>query len=129
MGLVTGEERSFDGVSGSVGLARSFVCERAECDPQSNEVLKLVVSELATNAILHARSPFTVRVGRNDRVVTVAICDDSPVMPLKKSYGPRAVTGRGLGIVDKLVQRWGATPNESGKCVWFEMQRHAGATS
>ena len=38
-----------------------------------------------------------------------------------RDYGPEAVTGRGLLLVDRLSKRWGVESDERGKCVWFEI--------
>jgi anti-sigma regulatory factor (Ser/Thr protein kinase) len=43
--------------------------------------VRWVVSELATNAVLHAGTPFTVSVGVYDREVDIAVCDESPRVP------------------------------------------------
>ncbi len=64
---------------------------------------ELLVSELVTNAILHARSASRVKVERTGAVVRVAVCDGSSVTPRVRDYGPNAVT------------------DGNGKCVWFEV--------
>jgi anti-sigma regulatory factor (Ser/Thr protein kinase) len=130
VGLTAGVERSFVGASTSIGQARNFAVEAADSDGPSTQVLQLVVSELATNAVLHAQSDFTVRVEQKGDAVTVTVCDGSTMPPVRKYYGPRAVTGRGIGIVEALVTRWGVTRRADGKCVWIEMPRRlAGSTA
>ena len=83
---------------------------------------ELLVSELVTNAVLHARSATVVTIDHDATTVRIAVCDDSPVRPRLRDYGPEAVTGRGLVIVDRLSRRWGVDPSEGGKCVWFEIE-------
>jgi anti-sigma regulatory factor (Ser/Thr protein kinase) len=85
------------------------------------EDAELLVSELVTNAILHAHSPATVRIDHDTRRLRVAVCDSSPAPPRLRDYGPDAVTGRGMLLVDRIAQRWGVESNSAGKCVWFEV--------
>jgi anti-sigma regulatory factor (Ser/Thr protein kinase) len=82
---------------------------------------ELLVSELVTNAILHARSPATVTIERDATSIRVAVCDSSTAQPRVRDYGPSAVTGRGMMLVDRIAERWGIDANGSGKCVWFEV--------
>lgn len=82
---------------------------------------ELLVSELVTNAVLHARSSTRVTIEHAGTTVRVSVCDDSPRRPRLREYGPEAVTGRGLVIVDRIALRWGVDPSDNGKCVWFEI--------
>ena len=97
------------------GTMRAWGCDEAIADAE------LLVSELVTNAILHARSPATVTIGRDGPQLRVAVCDSSPSPPRLRDYGPDAVTGRGLLLVDRIARRWGVEMNGDGKCVWFEV--------
>lgn len=80
--------------------------------------LELATSELVTNAIRHARTIFTVRVGDVDDVVRLEVWDQSPVFP------PSSVSEEspGLRIVDAIAERWGAESTEDGKTVWAEFR-------
>jgi anti-sigma regulatory factor (Ser/Thr protein kinase) len=82
----------------------------------------LLVSELVTNALLHARSAPTVELTRDGDRVRVAVCDDSPVAPRRRQYATDAATGRGIALVDHLATEWGSERVGDGKCVWFELQ-------
>jgi len=88
-----------------------------------SEVAELLVSELVTNALLHARSAMTVRVSEDPKRVRVEVTDASPVVPHRSGYGAEATTGRGLELVDALSSRWGAALRAPGKVVWFELDR------
>ena len=103
--------------------ARQFVAQtlRAWGLEEAVEDAELLVSELVTNAILHARSPATVTIDRDGTRLRVAVCDSSPSPPRLRDYGPDAVTGRGLLLVDRIARRWGVEMNGEGKCVWFEV--------
>ena len=116
-------ERSFTADSASLADARQFVREVAPPDLASDGDLLLSVSELVTNALLHGRSGFRVRVTTQTATVRVEVFDASPLLPTAKNYGPSAVTGRGLRIVEHLSSAWGVVPVDDGKWVWFEMPR------
>ncbi|MFI2312568.1 hypothetical protein AMK17_19590 [Streptomyces sp. CB00072] len=86
---------------------------------------ELVVSELLTNAVLHARRGDSVRVtvtrlegGR----VRVAVVDLSKDWPAPRDAGGDEESGRGLGIVEALSGgRWGVDPLPWGKRVWASL--------
>jgi hypothetical protein len=42
------------------------------------------------------------------------VCDASATSPRVRDYGPEAVTGRGLLLVDRLSKRWGVEPDGAG---------------
>ena len=87
----------------------------------------LLVSELATNVLLHAHTDFEVRTERRDGHVRVTVLDDSPRLPARRHYGLDAGTGRGLGLVAAMSSRWGVEegPAPWQKSVWFELPDHA----
>jgi anti-sigma regulatory factor (Ser/Thr protein kinase) len=101
---------------------RGWGLEELVCDAE------LLVSELVTNAILHARSATTLTLRRDATCVRVEVCDDSAAPPRLRSYGPEAVTGRGIFLVDRIAWRWGVTARAVGKCVWFELALGADAS-
>lgn len=83
------------------------------------DAASLVVSELVTNAVLHARSAITVALcAEHDGSLRLEVSDLSARAPQRRGYGPGATTGRGLGIVAELVDDWGVRPTSSGKSVW-----------
>jgi len=83
-----------------------------------------VVSELATNAVEHAATPFVVTVSRRGRLVHLAVQDHSPTMPVYTRPAPYepgdALLGRGFGLqtVHRLATAWGYLPTRDGKVVW-----------
>ena len=84
-----------------------------------------LVSELATNCLLHARTEYTVELSREDGVVRVSVRDGSPAQPRTRHYGDESTTGRGLRLVETLSSRWGVEPAAAGKSVWFELPTDA----
>jgi anti-sigma regulatory factor (Ser/Thr protein kinase) len=113
--------RTFDPETTSVREARAFVLDAAGDLPVDPQVLELLVSELASNAVLHARSPFEVAVTNTPDVVRVAVRDESAAMPEVQSPDQTATTGRGLRIVERLARAWGVDRLNPGKAVWFEL--------
>jgi anti-sigma regulatory factor (Ser/Thr protein kinase) len=106
---------------GNVSEARQFVCGhladhglRAITDD-----VRLVVSELVTNAVVHARTPFTVMVSREDGTVQLAVTDGMSYLPDLVHSGLWSDTrGRGLFMVDAYSQTWGVRATAAGKTVW-----------
>jgi anti-sigma regulatory factor (Ser/Thr protein kinase) len=115
-----------EAVPDAVRKARRFTEGLLESWPEpTRNVVVLLVSELATNAVLHARTPFGLTISTAGRNVRVAVADGSHSAPVLKDFGPEAVTGRGMRLVDTLSQRWGTEPHEDGKTVWFELEAEA----
>jgi len=82
-----------------------------------------LVSELATNAVIHARTPFTITVSRDGDTIRVGVHDRSAVSPRRRAYGLDATTGRGLRLVATIASNWGIDAEPGGKVVWFEVRR------
>jgi len=91
--------------------------------PQVVDDAVLLVSELVTNAIMHAHAdPASVAVGKTDERVRVEVTDPSAQPLVRTTKVDRSVPGGfGLGIVDQVSDRWGVIPNSCGKTVWFEL--------
>lgn len=85
----------------------------------------LLVSEVVTNAVLHAATTIELVCRLETGRLCVEVCDRSPVLPGRRHYHDDAMTGRGLGMVEQLASAWGVQPNASGgKTVWFELVAH-----
>ncbi|MGO4757822.1 ATP-binding protein, partial [Streptomyces sp. 2MCAF27] len=85
-----------------------------------SDTAELLVSELVTNAVRHAQQPIALRLLRT-QVLRCEIGDDSPHLPRNRFAQSWDEPGRGLLIVNKLANRWGATRLATGKIVWFEV--------
>jgi anti-sigma regulatory factor (Ser/Thr protein kinase) len=88
-----------------------------------NDTVALLVSEVASNAVLHAKTAFVVAVVVDDSSIRVEITDGNPTRPTIKQYQADSVTGRGLHLVDAAASRWGVDTASPGKTVWFEVDR------
>jgi anti-sigma regulatory factor (Ser/Thr protein kinase) len=107
----------------SVPVARRFVRARLGHGGADVDTATLLVSEVVTNAILHARTSVTLTVELAGEVVRITVRDGSPVQPRIHSFAATSATGRGLRLLDRLAKRWGvdADPATGGKIVWFEV--------
>jgi hypothetical protein len=106
----------------STPMARRWVTERLSDVPtEVTECAALLTSELATNAVLHAATPFSVTVHLMADRIRIDVADGSTVVPSIKDYATDAATGRGLTLFDTLASDWGVQPVLGGKIVWFEL--------
>jgi len=106
----------------SVRQAREFV---AGVLRQASEELRdravLITSELATNAIRHAHTGFTVTTTLTAEEIHIAVTDTGRAVPLLRNPDPSETHGRGLLIVNSLADRWGVDRRASSKTVWFAL--------
>jgi len=85
------------------------------------QVAVLLTSELVTNAVHHARSPFTISAALLPGGVRVEVEDASPTPPELCHPDSTSMSGRGVLMVDLLSARWGSEPTADGKRTWFEL--------
>ena len=78
----------------------------------------LAASELAANAVLHARTPFRLLIKPQHASVWIAVEDRAPLRDRREVVGR---SPHGLGLVAALALRWGITPRRTGKIVWAEL--------
>lgn len=81
----------------------------------------LLVSELVTNVVLHARTPCQLRLERGARL-RVEVIDGSRQSPVRHHADPDAGSGRGLLLVEALSAESGTILEPTGKRVWFELE-------
>ena len=106
----------------SVPRARRFVRERmADSDTVADvDTASLLVTEVVTNALLHAVPPITVSVDVAGDVVRIEVGDGSAKRPRVHAFASTAATGRGLRLLQSLAASWGIRPQpRGGKVVWF----------
>jgi anti-sigma regulatory factor (Ser/Thr protein kinase) len=91
--------------------------------PEGVDDVLLLVSELVTNVVLHARTTIRVWTHVEPGRVIVAVGDDDPTNPPQwATRGPLAQSGRGMRLVDLLSSSWGVEVRDGSKVVWFEMK-------
>ena len=116
---------TLDPESSSASLARRWVVERLRDFPaEARDDVALLVTEVVTNAIIHAKTPIDVGVSIVASAARVEVVDRSLVLPAAKGYTVNASTGRGLTLLDALATAWGAEilpGGAAGKVVWFEV--------
>jgi anti-sigma regulatory factor (Ser/Thr protein kinase) len=116
------EKRHFPAETGTVVSVRHFVRGALESlDPDTVEDGVLLVSEVATNVVEHARTVYEVRVIQEGDWARIEVADGSGVLPAVRDLADDADRGRGLMLLQRLSAAWGVEERPSGKCVWFEM--------
>ncbi|MEU6670182.1 ATP-binding protein [Streptomyces sp. NPDC046727] len=123
-----------EGESGVVPLARDFARQAlyawgwlpaATADQRAAaEDVLLVVSELVTNACLHAEGPEEVVIACDNKVIRLEVSDRGTGQPAPRTpHRAGRPGGHGMFIVQRLCLDWGVvrTPGRSGKTVWAEL--------
>ena len=93
--------------------------------PELTETAELAITELVTNAVLHARPPVTLRVAGTFDHPRFEVADGSRVVPtinhrMTDEDELLSTFGRGLGLVAMCALSWGVDVHDDGKIVWFE---------
>jgi anti-sigma regulatory factor (Ser/Thr protein kinase) len=110
----------------SVRKARGFTADVLADDGVEASVIEvavLLVSELVTNAVVHARGPICLTVHTDAHWVRIEVEDAGHRRPVLRAATLDAVDGRGLLVVDKLATDWGTEQRATHKVVWFEIAR------
>jgi anti-sigma regulatory factor (Ser/Thr protein kinase)/anti-anti-sigma regulatory factor len=98
------------------------VCRRWDVDDDTREAAEIVVTELVTNAVEHARSASVVEVERRRHAFRLTVRDyDRATLPDATLPDPTSPRGRGLAMVAAVAQSWGVDAHDDGKTVWAEM--------
>ena len=117
--------RTFSADPESVPAARRFVLGAVGRLPREiGESVALMVSELATNAILHGQTDFEIDVELTEESLLVAVTDGGRGSPEVQQPAVTEMHGRGLMIVQSLADEWGVTGVSGGigKTVWFRLR-------
>ncbi|MGA5896336.1 ATP-binding protein [Streptomyces venetus] len=125
---------SFEEESGVVPLARDFTRQAlyawgwlpaASADQRAAaEDVLLVVSELVTNACLHAEGPDQLWITCDNKVIRIEVADRGTGQPAPRTpHRAGRPGGHGMFIVQRLCLDWGVvrTPGVAGKTVWAEL--------
>ncbi|MFG2989249.1 ATP-binding protein [Streptomyces sp. NPDC048257] len=124
---VAGQRRrlALSGVRGHVAKGRDFAREALRDwgwdGSETSEDVLLLVSELLTNASLHAGGCVELALSAGE-VLRIEVFDGTTVLPRRNPSPQRGVPGgHGLYIVERLSDRWGTRTHENGKAVWAEI--------
>lgn len=109
-------QRDFQPDPRSTAAVRRFVEEVLVGSRRLDDIV-LTASELASNAVRHADTPYTVRLERGPTSVRLEISDDSSIVPSVEGLGE---SHQGLRIVTAASDSWGIEGTDTGKTIWAE---------
>lgn len=115
----------------SPGKARGFVRRLMDewgIDSGVADDAELLVTELVTNSIIHARSPVRVEVEAGDGQLEVQVSDESTRQVQLRLPSSDAVTGRGVHLLDQIASDWEVLPRAGGKTVRFRLTTSAASS-
>lgn len=117
--------RVFAAASSSPHVVRAFVRSVLDAWGESDVdgEAEIVASELASNAVRHARTPFRVSVARGSGAIRIAVRDLSFDPPEQQTWDHLSPGGRGVRLVAALSRTWGTDREVDGKTVWAELPR------
>lgn len=127
--LLAEASQRFEQDAQSPRAARRFVSQAltAVDDDDLTDTVTLLVSELVTNAVLHAGSEVEVLVRLTATAARVEVTDASAQAVAPRDAASDEDSGRGLALVGNLARRWGVREAPGGgKTVWFEVDRGPG---
>ncbi|MFF5876749.1 ATP-binding protein [Streptomyces californicus] len=108
-----------------VSVARRSVVERVRAwgfiDEETTETIRLIISELVSNAVVHGEGTVTITVLGRPSGLLIDVRDGNHEAPRTGSFGTENEHGRGLALVDALAVRSGWEPLGRGKRVWAEV--------
>ncbi|WP_308346714.1 ATP-binding protein [Streptomyces sp. ISL-66] len=128
-GLPAGGQRrrlALTGVRGPVAKGREFTRQALRDwgwdGTDTSEDTLLLVSELLTNAALHAGGCHELVLTAGE-TLRIEVCDGTTTLPSRHPAPQRGIPGgHGLYIVERLSDRWGAAAHGHGKSVWAEIE-------
>ncbi|WP_163547429.1 SpoIIE family protein phosphatase [Candidatus Frankia nodulisporulans] len=109
-----------DGLRAVRAQAR-LTLEESRLDRELVDVVVLVLSELASNAVRHGRPPLSVRLRMLGSRAVVEVADGGGRLPRRRLAAVDDEAGRGLDLVSRLAVRHGVRPIADGKVVWAEI--------
>jgi anti-sigma regulatory factor (Ser/Thr protein kinase) len=117
--------RAFEISPDAPRAARRFVVETLAGLVCANRVAdaQLVVSELVTNVVVHARTDLTVAVALSSDAIRIEVRDRDKTPPKPRPTSACSLSGRGLPLIDALTSAWGVEQFGHGKVVWAQLLR------
>lgn len=110
-------------VPSSVARIRRFAVDacRRNASGVDCDTVALLVSEVATNALVHGAGEVRVRVVPGPPGVRIEVEDGSSTLPRRRQASAVDEGGRGIALVEALSTAWGSEASTEGKMVWFEL--------
>ncbi|MFI5800606.1 ATP-binding protein [Streptomyces sp. NPDC051677] len=110
-----------------VSLARRKVVDKVRkwgvpLDDETADAIRLIASELITNAVVHGEGPVAVALYHRPGRLVIDVLDDNPAAPQTSCAQTEDESGRGLALVELLASRCGWVPTDRGKSVWAEIE-------
>jgi anti-sigma regulatory factor (Ser/Thr protein kinase) len=114
------------GTEREVPLARRVVVDKVRTwgvplDEETVDAIRLVASELITNAVVHGEGPVTVALYHRPGRLVIDVLDGNPSAPQMGCAQADDESGRGLALVGLLAARCAWEPSGHGKRVWAEI--------
>jgi anti-sigma regulatory factor (Ser/Thr protein kinase) len=125
IGVPEKQTRTLEALPSAVAEARRWVATVAGdlLGPGQGENLRLVISEIVTNALRHGADgrSIDVAVTPKPEFLCVQVTDDGPgIAPRPRALETDDHGGFGLFFVEQLTRRWGVTRENRRTRVWFE---------
>ena len=115
-----GSAKSFSNEPRSVPAARHFVEDVLSPLGLGDVDARIVITELATNAVRHAQTPFRVSVDVDSDTIRLEVEDGAGALRIARELASDH-TGRGLQIVEAVATEWGIDHRGEKKAVWVEL--------
>jgi DNA-binding NarL/FixJ family response regulator len=123
--VITSATERFPADLKSARTARRFVARVLEewgCD-ELQDSAALLVSELVTNAVVHAQSSVEMAMHLRPNRVRIEVIDTAREHVRRRDAADDEQSGRGMALIEALAVAWGIDTLLSGKSVWFEIER------
>lgn len=112
--------------AGSVRVARHVLLELMQVWdlPHDQEDGALLITELVTNVVDHVggEAELTVEINAADDWLRIAVVDGSAVRPVVRELSMDHPRGRGMRMIQRIAERWGADEHLGGKRVWCDLR-------
>ena len=105
--------------------ARRFVAQTLARFGSANRGIEaeIVVSELVSNAVIHAQTDLTVTLALSAGAIRIEVRDQNRAPPSARSPSALSISGRGLPLIAALASSWGVNQFGDGKVVWAQIAR------
>jgi anti-sigma regulatory factor (Ser/Thr protein kinase) len=84
----------------------------------------LVVTEMTTNAVLHAHAPITLTATQSETDLTITLADGDSRLPQADQTLASREHGNGITLIGAMADEWGAYRDAVGKTVWARFSLH-----